>query len=37
MKNKANHPYPIDGGPSILLVMGLAYGTIKVYQLKHED
>jgi len=29
-------PCPIDGGLSILLVMGLAYGTRKVYKVKKE-
>jgi len=28
---------PIDGGLSILLAMGLAYGAKKVYQVKKED
>jgi hypothetical protein len=28
---------PIDGGLSILLAMGLAYGAKKVYQVKKQD
>jgi hypothetical protein len=28
---------PIDGGLSILLALGLAYGAKKVYQVKKED
>jgi hypothetical protein len=28
---------PIDGGLSILLAMGLAYGAKKVYQVKKEE
>ena len=31
------YPCPIDGGLSILLAMGLAYGAKKVYQVKKVD
>jgi len=33
----SGYPCPIDGGLSVLLVMGLAYGARKVFQLKKEE